>query len=72
MALSDSNNLARTQAMINGRTRGRIVGGGTGRGSFGELAAAAAETEKISSRCNKLHCLFIPVGVYESDRQTGG
>lgn len=37
MALSDSNNLARTRAMINGRTRGWIVGGGTHRGSFGEL-----------------------------------
>ncbi len=37
MALSDSNNLARTQAMINGRTRGWIVGGGMRRRSFGEL-----------------------------------
>lgn len=72
MALSDSNNLARTRAMINGRARGQIVGGGTLRGgSFAELGAAA-ETEKISSRCNKLHCLFIPVRVYERDRQTGG
>lgn len=38
MALSDSNNLACTREMINGRTRGRIVGGGTRRGSFGELS----------------------------------
>lgn len=37
MALSDSNNLARTRAMINDRTGGRIVGGGTCRGSFGDL-----------------------------------
>lgn len=37
MALSDSNNLARTRAMINGHTRGWIVWGGTHSGSFGEL-----------------------------------